>query len=172
MNKSTRTALIISIIYGVGLVGMYGYGISVVQSKGQELANTRDMLVEQTAKEAAYNNILRLIADTEPDRLELQTFFLTERETISFITETEQIAQQLGLEFQTTELSITEATTDTQAELQASFRFIGSEASVKYFLEILEYVPYHKTIPRVSVTSQAGADNWRADVSLRITILP
>lgn len=172
MNKVTKNTAAFAVVYGLGLMVVYGVCLYVVQAKVTELAMVRDTAAEQTLKESAYNTLLELLKDTTEDRAELESRFLTERDTVSFINQAEQAAASRGLQLDTTNLAITEAKDSEFASLLVGFSILGPETMVRQYVNLLEALPYHNRISELNLYNQAGTSDWRGEMTLHFTLIP
>lgn len=172
MNLVTKKISLIAIGYCFVFVAIYGTSLYIVQKQNAELAELRAATAEQATKEIAYNSLMSLLERSATDRNELASRFLTERDTVSFISTTEQAAQQRGLQLETTNLAITEGAEDELDTLVVSFTLEGQEVAVKQFVTLLETLPYHKHVVDLSIYQQADENNWRGDITLHFTLIP
>lgn len=172
MTSATRNILIYSLTFAVGMVGLYGYGVYVVQQKGNAFFAVRESYAEQTAKEAAYMNLLRIIEDSREDRARIESFFLTEPDTISLITNIEQFARQRSLAFETTQLAVVQPSGSENQQLNLDLRFAGSEQNVRQFIRYIETLPYRKQLNTIELMSAPDAQDWRGQISLSFTLIP
>lgn len=174
MTKSTKTTLLLSIIYCVFFIAALGSMAFVISNEGSKLEATKSMIAERAAKDAAYTNVMRILELSAADRAELEKYFITEKDTISFISELERAATALGVSLETTELSILPAASkdgvETPGVLTVGLNFEGDESAVKKFITLVESVPYRKNIPSFVVGSDRGTGLWNAHTILHITM--
>jgi hypothetical protein len=168
MTKKTITTLSISSAYFVvfGLVLLYA--LITVQSQKAEAVSLRTTLAEQTTKQAAARTVETTIANTEVVRNELASFFLSEKETITFIADIEALASVLGVGVETTALDITRPA-GGNAVLKTGFAVTGSRIAVINFMQALETLPYHSTLPTLRVSNQ-GDGEWQGQVEVLVTL--
>jgi prolyl-tRNA synthetase len=178
MTKKTKTTLLIATTCFFVLVATFAYALYMVRSQGSALDSLREQIAEDTAKDAAYNSIVRITESSKLNRAELEEYFITEKDTIRFIAELEDRAARVGVTFETTELSTPEpvvapdATTPVLRTLEVGCKFTGSEAAVKQFLVILENIPYHAEIPTMTISNDATDGKWVGNGKLILTIKP
>ena len=176
MIKRTKTNFGIALVYSVILVITLGFTVFIVYNQGSKLEQTKLTIAEHTAKEAAYTNVMRLLESSAADRAALRTYFINEKDTISFISELESAASTIGVVLETTELSVAPTLTKdgvtTPAVLTLGVEYTGEEAAVKKFTLLLENVPYHKQIPEYTVTRDVTTGVWVGKTMLRITMTP
>lgn len=176
MSKRSKTLLVIASVYCFIFAGLLVYGVYILSAEGAKLEMTKTQISEHTAKEAAYAKMISLLESTKENRAALQQFFITENDTITFLANIEAAAKEIGVELKTNELAVVPTATNsgvvTPPILVVSFSFVGSESSVKKFLTVLEHIPFHATMPKVTLTSGASLETWTGVVQLRLTIQP
>jgi hypothetical protein len=168
MTKQTVTTLSISATYFVSLVLVLLYAFITVQSQKAETVSLRTTLAEQTTKQAAAQTVETTIQNTEAVRTELASFFLSEKETITFIAEIESLATDLGVRVVTTALDI-ERPTEGNAILKTGFAVTGSRAAVLNFLSAMETIPYHSSLPALRLSNE-GDGEWGGQVEVLVTL--
>lgn len=168
MTKPTITTLGIATVYFVtfGLVLIYAF--VTVQSQRAETMNLRTTLAEQNTKQAAARTVESTISSTETVRTELSSFFLPEKDTISFIAEIEDLAGAVGVSIETTALDIVRPA-DAVPELKTGFVVKGSRAAVMNFLRAIETLPYHSRVPVMNMADQGDA-TWQGTVEVYVTM--
>jgi hypothetical protein len=176
MTKRTKTIFIIAVLYSVVLALMLASILYVIHMQGTKLGEAKDAIAEHTAKELAYNNVMRVLASSEQDRAKLSSYFISEKDTISFITELESAAKSFGVTMQTTGLSVAPAATvagvSNPPVLSVGVQFKGDEQSVKNYIVLLENVPYHKRISSFTFSGDSTTGQWSAATTLAITMKP
>ena len=164
-------ALVYCLIFGGALV----YGIYKITSLGTEYENSRRILDEQQAKEKAYHDLVQIVTTTKDDRATLASFFITEKDTITFITSIEDYARGQNVQLETTQLAVeprkekTEKTLPAEPMLKIGFTFKGSETAVKNMVYFFEILPLHKTVPDLTVLELDDA-TWEGRIALEVTI--
>lgn len=174
MNKKSTTVLIIACIVFCVAAGIFSYTLYDVSNQSIKLAESKQLISEYTAKEAAYNSVQNLLTSTKEDRDKIKKLFIKEKDAITFISEIEQDARTVGVMLTTNELSVVQTSTDangvvTPGVLIVGFDFSGREAAVAQFMTLLENIPYHKKINDVSV-AKADTDVWKANVKMQLTL--
>lgn len=172
MSKKTKLMLYISILYSFILVAFLAYGIYQVKVQGDVLDANRLLIAEQNSKELTYRNLIQVTESTQEDRAALEQFFITEKDTISFISNIEQLASEMGIALETSQLSVNPKTDKSAAQLYAGFKFSGQENAVKQLVLLFENIPYHKTIPELVLTHNPEDDTLKGSILLYITITP
>lgn len=176
MNKQSKNYLIISAVTFVFLSGLFSYNIYEIYGQGEKLSKSQILISENLAKDASYNRVVSLIESTKNERRELNNFFLTEKDTVSFISTMENDAKTIGVKMETSNLAVVPAVIkDTKiiepAKLTLSISFSGSEAVVSKYVSLLENIPYQKSIPELSL-SKMDDYSWQGKSTLNITMAP
>jgi hypothetical protein len=172
MSKQAKSIFLFAVLYFLGLGGLLAYGFYIIHSQGAALEMARISVAEQSAKETAYTNVIRQTEATKSDRAELASFFITEKDTVSFIAELEQAAVAVGVSFETKGLSVIPATGGKPAELSIDCIFKGSESTVKKFITVLESIPYRMTMNHVVVTKKVDTQDAEGQALFKITLKP
>jgi phenylpyruvate tautomerase PptA (4-oxalocrotonate tautomerase family) len=171
MTKQTTTTLIVASLYFTVFLALLVYAyisVRAEQVRYQELTTT---LATEAAKQAVAHQITEVSSRTVAERAELQHYFVTEKETISFITEIESLARSIGVTLETTSLDLTPATGKDPAILKTGFLVKGSQTDVTTFLQMMESLPYHSRIPTMDI-SRLGSNEWQGSLSLEVTVRP
>lgn len=174
MNRKSHTFLMFSILIFVLTAGVFLYALYDVSKQGVQYAESKKVIGEHTAKEASYNTVQGLLVSTSDDRAKIDSLFIEEKETISFISEIEKNARALKVVLETNELSITPSVTDANgvtspALLVVGFDFTGSQADVWKYITLLENIPYHKKITQLSLVKSDNSE-WKANVKMQLTL--
>lgn len=169
MTKQTVTTLGIATLYFLVFVSVLVYAFISVRSQKADALALATTLAEQTSKQSVARTIATTIESTTQIREELSSYFLEEKDTISFITEIEGLAGVLGITIETTALDMTKTDAGRQ-ELKTGFAVKGNRLAVLRFMEAVETLPYHSRITAMQV---AGSGNeWRGQVDVFVTIKP
>ncbi len=174
MTKRTKTTFVISVLYSIFFVLGLAVMVYVITIQGAQLEVAKESIATRTAKNEAYKNIMQLLETSAPNRAKIDSYFISEKDTIGFMSELETAANTIGVSLNTTDLSIVPATNKAgvaaPAVLLIGVHFKGSEIAVKKYIQLLENVPYRKSLPAFSVTSDTAADVWEVTTSLHITM--
>jgi hypothetical protein len=174
MTKKTKSFFIASVIYSTLLLIILGSILYVIHIQGTKLGEAKDMIAAHEAKELAYTNVMQVLMNSENDRKKLNSYFISDKDIITFIFELESAAKVFGVSLQTTGLSVTPATTvggvTNPPVLQVGVQVKGDAIAVKKYIVLLENVPYHKRINTFSFTGDSVAGEWVAVTTLAITM--
>jgi hypothetical protein len=176
MSKRSKTILLVAIVYSLVFAGLLGNGLYLISAEGAKLEIAKTQISEHTAKEVAYAKTMSLLEVTRDNRDTLRTFFITENDTITFLTTIESAAKTIGVTLKTNSLAVLpETSTDgviTPSVVEIRFDFLGTQAAVKQFLVLLEHIPYHTAIPAVTLASNGEGGAWSGTAQLRLTLQP
>jgi hypothetical protein len=169
MTKQTVTTLSFATIYFVIFVSVLVYAFVSVRSQKADALALATTLAEQTSKQSVARTVATTFESTTALREEVSTYFLEEKETISFITEIEGLAGVLGVAIETTALDMTK-TEGGRQELKTGFAVKGTRAATLRFMEAIETLPYHSRIASMQVAGEGN--EWRGQVDIFVTIAP
>ena len=174
MIKKTKTTFAVAVLYSLFFVSGLAVVAYVITIQGAQLEAAKESIADRSAKKAAYENVMQLLSSSAAARTELSSYFISEKDTITFISELETAATTIGVSLNTTQLSIVPATSKdgvtTPAVLSIGVHFKGGEVAVKKFIQLLENVPYHKSLSTFTVSIDKAADVWDVTTSLLITM--
>lgn len=169
ITKRAKKIGVIALIYCLGgLVVLIGT-VYLTQQNKQKFADVRAKNAEAEAAKQLSTTIEQTLQVSARDRATLDTFFISERDTIDFITEVETLAQTLQVQVETTQLSVIPATDTEPSRLQIGFVVKGSYNNVARMLFALETLPYHRTIPDRSI-SKTLTGEWEGSMVLHVTL--
>ena len=170
MSKKTKHMFYLSMLYSVFFSLFLMYGFLKIRDQGNIFNTNERVIAEQNNKEQEYHNLIQITESTKNDRDTLAGFFITEKDTISFISNIENLANDMGITLETSQLSIKPKTKKTEPQLYVGFNFSGSETAVRQLVLLFENIPYHKSIPELVLTRNADDGTWKGSILLYITI--
>jgi hypothetical protein len=174
MNKKSHTFLVVASICFLVSASIFVYVLFELRQTGAQFAESKQLIGENSAKEASFNTVEGLLASTQEDRALIKSYFINEKDTIDFISEIEKNAQAVGVTLVTNELSIVPAATDSNgvakpAVLVVGFDFTGAEMVTWKFLTLLENIPYHKKVTQLSFV-KSDNNMWEANIKMQLTL--
>lgn len=171
MSSGTKRHIIIALILSLVAIGGFGYMFHEISVQGSTLGAQVSALKEEQAQEATFIRLQKIAEDSETDREELSSYFLTrESDSIDFLNLVEGIAPTAGVTLKTSNLETIVDKSDSSSWIEVSFSFTGSRIAVHNFIEILENVPYVSRLMSIDISSRSNT-NWQADVVMRVRIL-
>ncbi len=171
MTKKTTNTLAVASIFALVTFGVLVAMVFVLFNKEEALVLLKTTIAEQRAKEQAARSVSQLIDETAPTRTELASFFLAEKDTITFIAEIEKLAVEKGVVLRTTGLDLRPASETTPVELQTQFTVVGSRSAIVDFMQALETLPYHSRLPKWGIFSRDGK-TFESSIDIFVTITP
>ncbi len=174
MKKKSQTYLMLAFLTFFVVTAIFLSMWFVVNKQGVHFDEAKRAIAEYAAKEASYTKVQGLLISTEKDRAQIDSYFIEEKNIISFISDMEQNAARLGVKLNTNELVSVPKSIDTAgiavpAELVVGFDFTGSKLAVQKFIALLENIPYQNTQTDLSFIS-VDATIWKADSTLKLTL--
>jgi len=172
MSTKTKKILTTSIITATVTVSILGLFFNEIRSRGTQLEQQISILTENNSKESTSVRVKRLVQETEQQRLKLtNNFFANESQSISFLSEIEQLARNLGLSLKTEALDKVIDPVSSAETVKIVFAFNGQKSTVLRFAEILEVVPYHSSVDSLALRKQSNG-NWEGRATISIVINP
>ncbi len=172
MSTRTKKMLTVSIVTAAVTVSILGLFFNLIRSQGAQLEQQISILTENNTKESTSVRVKRLVQETEQQRLALtNNFFANESQSISFLSEIEQLARKLGLSLKTEALDKVIDPVSSEETIKIVFVFNGPKGIVLRFSEILEVIPYHSSVDSLALRKQANG-NWEGRATVSITINP
>ena len=139
-----------------------------IQNTGQQLAVQAQEVADFEAKGQTYRDLERVIESTQEQRDALEDFVLTEAKAVDFLAKIEQLALTQGVELTTNSLEVTQGK-DLFDSLLISYSVAGTKERVEALFLLLEALPYHTEVSRLSL--QYSDDGYAAAAgSVEITV--
>lgn len=145
-KKVSVFALVLLVLSLVGLV----LALTYIVKLGTTLIEHAQTVADHNARQQTYEELQSLSNRTATDRSALQTYILSEDETIDFLATIESMAVTQGVTLETNTLSVVEG--GTFNTLKVNFSITGQEDDVRRMISILETLPYPSTIERLGIT--------------------
>lgn len=166
--QAKKVGIIASLYFCLGLIVLIGTLYITGQNKNK-FTTIRTQNIETEALRQLATTIEQTLKVSERDRVLLSTFFISERETVDFITKIETLAQILSVKVETTQLAVTVPKEKIPSKLQIGFTINGTYSAVTQMISALEVLPYHQTIPTI-VIKKVTENEWRGDIVLYVTL--
>ena len=100
-GKTKRVARIAAVTLAVVLVGVT-LSIKLIIDQSELLSQQAQALAVDQAQQSAFSRLQRLVEDTQPQRDQLQSYYLTSQsDSIDFLNFVENIARMRGVELET-----------------------------------------------------------------------
>jgi hypothetical protein len=171
----TKQYVIIAALLAATATTAAAYLVVQVQTQATILEMDLQKIAEGNARSAAAEVINRQIAATKVERETVAAAFLGSLDEGggSFPTALETLAAEMGLTL--TILSISDESSQSAAgkqEVKTVFSFTGSERAVSAFTIMLESLPYHARLERLTINFDEAANTAKAEAELRVTVYP
>jgi hypothetical protein len=172
ITKKTKIFVASSILgFCIVLVGLF-FILKYIYTQGEEVLHQAEEVANYAAREQSYRDLSQLVEETKGDRDTLLGHILTEDNTIEFLSTIEQIALEQGIELTTNTLKVIqgEGLFDT---LAISFEVEGAKPRVYAVLQILETLPQHALVSKISLQTpvDAQAETVRGTIELTASLL-
>lgn len=171
MRKVLSTKKSIVVWGAILLVAVSGY-LYFFSTLKNSAANVSDLATElsyQTDRATRLNSVETIVRDTEEERAQLKTFFLSEDDIVDFITEVESLGNSLGVPIDV--LSVSSETPEvvgTGGVLELRVTFDGPWNSVVSMLALLETQEIATTLNKVSLSYKGHEDSeWSVTATLQ-----
>lgn len=163
-----RRIIVRSVYFGFALL-IFISGMILLRSHQTSYQEVRLLYAEIQAKQQLATVIDNTLMQSFEERELLSRYFLSERATISFITEVEQLARQNQMALETTQLSVSPATESTPGTLTVGFSYEGTYGNVVTLTGLIETLPYHLNVSRITM-KKFEQGKWKGEVVLTLTL--
>jgi hypothetical protein len=177
LSKKTKGLIYFLITLNFGLLGLYWLFSIQVGSNISQISNLGEDLNFQLAKERQLKSMKNISRETQSERIELDSYFVSSDGIVSFIKEVEGLATLSGLEVEidsvgTTEYFAGEDLSEILEILGLNLRVKGEWSSSFYFLNLLERMPYQVSFDQFSLEAENStedeASNWKGRIGLKV----
>lgn len=145
--------------------------VYVITTQGERLQTQIALLADVAAQERNLYEVKRILTESQSDREALAELFLTESDTIDFLSTIEEIARRQGLALTTESLNVQEPKGEP-ATLAVSFSFVGRTETVRDFIMLLETLPYGSYLTRLQLQNDPDELLSEAQVTVAMILLP
>jgi hypothetical protein len=166
MNFSRKTIniLILTIIFNIITASLYFYVSGMVNKNLEKISNLSNNLNTQLLKQEQFKLFKNIINETNLDREELDTRFISSDGLVSFITQVEALATLSGVSVDIGNVSVSEylhqgSKSELLEFLNMSISVSGSWENNFYFLNLLESLPYNISIDSFNLQTGGDTDN-------------
>jgi len=172
ITKKTKIVGGLSLILLVGAIAGVLLAWQYVHTKGEELVHETTVVANFNARDQRYTELAQLIDATRADRDILTSYLLSEKDTIEFLSSIERVAVEQGVDLVTNSLQVVPGTGlfDT---LVISFALEGQKSHVYTMLRVLETLPYHGYVTKLSFheSEKNGATITTGTVELTVSLI-
>lgn len=171
-TRKTKNIFLIAISFFVFsvllLIGVL-YQMNRVASQYKEKLLVIEKNLEQ---EQVYNSLEFTIQSSRVERAQLEEYILTKDDTISFLTEIEQMSRNLGIVLRTKSLEEGKVEGSVYDDLRMAFDVEGTMSQLENFVQLLELLPYHGQVQRVNFNKVEGEELFSGDIIITISLIP
>ena len=169
ITSRAKKIAIVAIVYCLCAVVVLVGAVYYTEQNKSKFADVRNRNAEAQATQQLARTIEQTLRLSESDRQALDSYFISERDTIHLITRVEALAETFRVSVETKQLSVTPKKDDIPSRLEIGFETEGAYNDVVLMLSALETLPYHKTIPNVSIM-QNDKGIWTGTIALYVTL--
>lgn len=169
ITSHAKKVAVVAGIYCFCAVGIVVVAAYITEQNKNKFTAAKNSHAQVQAADELSTIVEQTVRLSEADRSELASYFISERDTIYFITRVEELAQMLRVSAETTQLAVVPAKDDEPSRLEIGFEIAGSYSSVVQMLSAIETLPYHKTIPTVSI-KMTDNGSWEGVIALEVTL--
>lgn len=179
--KTIKQILIPAIIIAIVSIIIYILFFNNIKEKNKEISIITNEIDIAIQKEIELKSIKNLIADTEDDREQLETYLIADDKIADFIEEIENLGRYAGADIEIMSVSISDnkyegKVQDTVSELlHLEFKADGKWSSVFRFFALMEKLPFKINISRANLeviykdaNKRISSGNWRGFFSITV----
>lgn len=171
MSKATKKIIIVALALLITSVILFGFMVYQVTGQGALLTQQIDILEQQAAEEASYDQLQKLAEESAEQRQMLQSYFLdSDGNGIDLLNSIEATAPQAGVTLVTESVELVVDEGDSSEWIQATFSFSADRSRVQNFIKVLETLPHVSRITTVSLKSSSQS-MWDAVVVIQVRVL-
>lgn len=168
---TTRLFLSALVVFVVALGGSLGIWFSL-EGRGADFAGQLQVATNVAAQEEAIQTLYAIVADTEIDRLAIESYFLDVVQIAQLLEMIEQYAAEQDLQLESVQLQqlgTNNAEADGISQVRIPYRVSGTHEAVLGFVELLEAIPYHGYMEQLTITRPAH-DQVQAEARVTIVV--
>lgn len=169
MLQSTHFVAIFSLCFFVVCAVCLGWTLMTVRAIGSQFEAQVVTIANNSARESAYRSLEQLIAETQTERAQLQTYLLTEQETSSFLTNIEHLGEKMGVALATDSLEVKKQSGLFDL-LTIRFSLEGDRQHIDTAISLFENLPYHSYIKNLTITTEERGST-RSTLEVVVTLL-
>lgn len=150
----------------------YAFFFKHIQTLNGELREAKKELVTLDIREENKIETVSLLANTEEERKELQTYLVSIEDPTPFLENIEQLANDTGVTLEVQSLrpeDVKEAVLETQKVMVVKLFVEGRWTQLYRLISLLETMPHLTTIEKVTLTlkDDDNAQEWEGVITLR-----
>lgn len=166
--KTSRPNTLLTLLVGFGVVSVlissvaYVWLFLEVRSTITAVSTSAESAQLLAAQNAHTQTVRRIVRDTQKERDELNTYFLTENEIVEFLEDIENLGQHAGAPIDVRTVSVEDPIDKDESivPLELTLHSTGTLQQLFYTLSLLEVYPKALTIERVSFSQHPTDFSW------------
>ncbi len=172
---TTQTVLIGMALLSVGAIVGYYFLFQEIQTRAVHTSDMQNQIEEAVGRESYLLSLKALITDNKKELAALHDRVVAKDGTGAFLDKIEALGRLASVQVSTDALGVGasgEGTDPFLEQIGLGISVTGSYSSIRYFLNLLEAMPYSITMPSVVLEREGGGTNkgmWRA--SIKVTAL-
>lgn len=170
VTERTQNLAIFATIYFLVSLGILGGVFFEMDRMTSNFQAQLTLLQANAEQEQEYNALIRKVEDTEEERSKLQQYILNERDSISFLTEIEQLSLSPGIELVTEALNKVDVEGSTYDDLDIGLTFSGTFNELQSLIKVLESLPYHGSVNTVRISKEG--ETFSGTIALTLSLIP
>ncbi len=170
IHTRTKIIALISGLFFVGSVTIYGIFFGVLSGHKAQLAEERQWVAQAESEKQAFSTLQETLASSESDREKLKKYVIKDDEIIELLSLIERTAKDEGVTLTTDSLTV-EPQDETFETLVVALKLQGSFNNVMQVIQILEVLPERSNITSVELEAfdEEGVALWQGAITLRVT---
>lgn len=167
-QKTKRIALLSGLVF-LAMAAVVATGVWFILQQATLLEAQVTTIATDQAQEVAFSRLQRLIAETEQDRAQLESYFLvSQSDSIDFLNYIDELAAAQRVELKTS--NPTEVTKGTQTFLSVDYSMSGTLEQLENFIQLLELIPYVSQLQSLQLQQQNEV-LWQATTEIDVILL-
>lgn len=169
ITSKAKKVVVVAVAYCFLAVLVLAATIYYTEQNKKDFAEARNSNAKAQAMQKLSNTVEQTLLLSEDDRRELNSFFISERDTIHLITQVEEMGDKMGTNIETSQLSVVPKKGSTPSRLEIGFVVEGFYNNVASTLFAIETLPYHKRVPQITVLEKSDG-LWEGTIVLHVTL--
>lgn len=165
--SSTKKYTLVSLLFFLGSVGVTVFMLNMITREGMKLEDQMQTIGENNLIAKQYEDLQASLLASEQDRAVLNSYLLTEGQTVHFLSDIETFAKQLSLELITDSLTVNPVPNKDFQKIDLKFRVSGSKEQLLTFVSLLETLPYYSRLEAMTLKQQSN-EGWSATLTLMV----
>jgi hypothetical protein len=176
MYKKTLNILIVSVITLLVSILLYTLLFLTIGQSREKLINLESTLEQVVLEEQQYLSQKILLKDTQEDRVELDSYFLTEAGIATFLEEIEMLGEDANVLVNIDSVDVRGSEDEEISDvLDVALDVSGNWVSLFHYLSLMESLPLALTVEKsamsISGSGEEGSVDWKGSFDITVAIL-